>query len=247
MATWPDALFFLTEPGAKGLRISKFNGNKGVDSWPVFLKGIELLEKEPDRFKTVIIDTADRLYDMCQDYVCEQRGVNHPSEINDGKGDYGGTWAYIRKEFSNAIQRLIRTGRGVNFTSHVKERTFRPRDGVEYDRIYPSMGTAARETIEALVDYYFFAEYYGNGKRMLICRGTEQVWAGSRPSPHVPEFPQFLPLDERGFEVIKEAFEGKYEGLDPLKITVSNVNKESVVKLLAKSKTQAAAVAAKSK
>src|SRR5579872_1467130 len=45
-STFPEALFFATEPGTKGLAIAEFNSEDGgVKSWDIFRRGVELLEQ----------------------------------------------------------------------------------------------------------------------------------------------------------------------------------------------------------
>lgn len=214
-ASFPDSIFFSTEPGTKGLSVYEFNAEGGgIKSWEVFRTGVALLAKGGHGFRTVIIDTVDRAYDLCLDWVCNQRGIEYPGEDSSGKNDFGKSWRAVKAEFNEQVYILIQSGIGVVFTSHCREQTIETRSGEKYDRIEPSVGTQARVVIEALVDFFFYAEYVRD-KRVLICGGDDTVWAGARASL-AGIFPKFLPLvPEGGYDMLCQAFAGEYKGLDP--------------------------------
>ena len=49
MASWPDAIFFTTEPGTKGMSIFEYNHEEGgITDWQKFKDGVKLLEDNPD-------------------------------------------------------------------------------------------------------------------------------------------------------------------------------------------------------
>lgn len=223
-SSFPNTLFAATEPGTKGLSIYEFNWEKGgVTSWPIFVRMVDLLVAVPAverKIKHVCVDTADRAYDMCLDWVCEERSIEYPGQDSAGDEDYGKSWRAVKQEFLSQIYRLVQSGYGVSFTSHSKEETIKTRSGIKYTRIFPSMGNQARSVIEALVDFFFYAEYVkigasGETKRVLICQGDETIWAGAREGC-TDVFPQFLPLEKDGeYNIIRRAFLGEYKGLDP--------------------------------
>lgn len=218
---FPDVLFLTTEPGTKGMEIYEVETN----DWETVLEAVDALEKEPDRFKTVAIDTADRFYDYCMDYVCLERGIEYPGTDEDGEADYGKSWRAVKQEFTSVINRILITGRGIIFTSHAKETTIRSKGGLKYDRIVPSMGSQARGVIEALVDIVLYAEYFrakntdgspGATVKVLICQGDETVWAGTRKT--AGKFPELLPLKldgKEGYNTLARAFKGEDAGLNP--------------------------------
>lgn len=224
LSSFPRALFLATEPGTKGASIYEFNtAGGGVRDWSTFLRAVDLLEavgQGSGGFDTVVVDTADRAYEMCLDSVCAGLGIPYPGQDAGGKEDYGRSWKAVRQEFLRTIHRLEFAGFGVWFTSHATEREISTRSGDRYTRIFPSMTGQARSVIEALVDFFFYAEYFRDQtsravRRVLVCQGDETIWAGGRKTPH-GEFPRFLPLlQEAGFDVIQDAFAGKDVGLDP--------------------------------
>lgn len=240
LSSFPDAIFFATEPGTKGLRIFEFNHEDGgVKNWDIFRKGVELLEKNPGKFKTVVIDTVDRAYDMCLDWVCENKGIEYPGTDSDGKEDFGKSWRAVKTEFMEMMHRISQSGRGICLTSHAKETTIKTKSGDKYDRIFPTMGNQARAIVEAMVDLFFYAEYIKD-QRVLICKGDETIWAGARETV-TKEFPQFLPMEkENGYEVIKAAFLGEYEGLDPATLMPGKTTTKTGREFVLKARTKAA-------
>lgn len=234
LSSFPDAMFITTEPGTKGLEIFEFL-DRPVKDWGEIMQAVVLLEKSKKRFKYVIIDTADRAYDMCLDWVCSKRGIEYPGQDDQGREDYGKSWRAVKSEFVDMVHRIIRTGRGIAFTSHMKETEIKTKSGDKYDRIYPSMSNQARTVIEALVDLFFFADYvkdiHGSTRRILITEGDESIWAGHRKC--AGDMPRFLPLDEdNGYEVIAEAFRGEHPGVDPSEISVSKQTTRTTGKFL---------------
>ena len=233
---FPDILFAATEPGTKGIKVFEFNHEDGgVKDWSIFQEMVKLLTTTKHNFKGVCIDTADRAYDMCLDWVCANRGIEYPGQTSTGEEDYGKSWRAVKTEFTEQIHILHQAGLGVYFTSHAKETTIKTRSGDKYTRIFPSMSNQARTVVEALVDFFFYAEYIKTDQgtsRILICEGDETIWAGARSSL-AGVFPQFLPLlREGGFRVLEEAFNGTYTGLDPEWLKPSRATSETADKFL---------------
>lgn len=244
-ASFPNAIFFTTEPGTKGLPISEFNHEDGAcKDWEIIRRGVELLEKNKGIYKTVIIDTVDRAYDMCLDYVCTKKRIEYPGADSSGKEDFGKSWRAVKIEFIETIHRLAQAGYGIVFTSHATENEIKKSNGDKYTVIHPSMSGQARKVVEAIVDLFFYAEYVrapdGSVKRIWICEGDDTIWAGARQGV-VSDFPKFLPMEkENGFEIIKQAFEGAYPGLDPKTFLPSRQTTKTGGAFLAKAKTRAA-------
>ncbi len=245
LSSFPEAIFAATEPGTKGLSISEFNAEDGgIKNWAIFRKMVELLSQNTGRFKTVIIDTVDRAYDMCLDWVCEHRGIEYPGKDSDGDEDFGKSWRAVKIEFVEQLHLLEQAGYGVVFTSHAKETTIKTRAGDKYTRIQPTMSSQARGVIEAIVDFFFYCEYMrapdGSTKRILICQGDDTIWAGAR-SGVINDFPQFLPMEKKnGYSVIHNAFLGKFTGLDAKTLMPARSTMQTAKDFMIKEKTKAA-------
>ncbi len=212
--SFPDILFLLTEPGAKGLELFDIE----CRTWEDILGAVDLLEKDPKHYKSVVIDTVDRAYDFALEYVCRKLGIPYPGEDAQGEADWGLSWREVKKEFMGVVHRLSRLRLGPFFTSHAKESRIKTRSGETYDRIYPTMSGQARSVIEAVVDFIFFADYVktvnGQNIRVLFTEGSEGICAKARKG--VGNFPPILPLPlEGGYDVLVSGFMGRHPGIDP--------------------------------
>lgn len=169
-AQFPDAMFLMLEPGGRGLSIYQ----TPITNWSMFKKALRLLAKDP-RFKTVVVDTVDIAFKMCERSTCRKMGIDHPSDEDWGKG-----WNAIRDEFTEQMAILLSLGKGVVLISHATEREIKRRDGSKYHVIGPTMAGQARSVIQPMVDiwcYYAFEK----DRRVLTIRGDEHVTAGVRP------------------------------------------------------------------
>lgn len=235
LASFPDALFLSTEPGSKGLSIYEIP----ITSWSDFLQSIKALEDEPGRFKTVVIDTVDLLYDYCKDDVVRKLGIEYPGETSDGKKDYGKSWSLIEKEFRHGLIRIANAGRGLWMTSHYKSDRFSSKSGQGFDRIYPSMKDQARRVVEALVDFIWFAEHVRGPEgplRVLYCQGDEGLTAGSRPLGETVIPPLLELIEKGGYERTVKVLEGKVRALDPSALDSSKETASAAERTLSRMK-----------
>lgn len=169
----PDTLFLMTEPGAKGLSVYQ----SAITSWPQFKQAVKAIMRDT-RFKAVCVDTVDLAFKMCETYVCQKLGIDHPSDEDWGKG-YGA----VRDEFTREMQKLLSCGKGVTFISHSTEREIKTRSGRKYDRVQPTMPNQARDIIEGFVDIWAYYDYDGD-RRVLTIRGDDHIMAGCRLQQH---------------------------------------------------------------
>lgn len=231
---FPDSLLLSCERVSKGISCFDFNSeNGGVTSWPIFKAAVELLEQNPDRFKTVVIDTIDAAYNHCMDWVCKEMGIAYPKE-----DDFGKSWKAISKEFIAVMDRLWATGRGIVFISHAKEVQIQSHSGEKYTRIQPTMSGQAYAFIKAKTDFVFYCEYYrdteGNPIRIMVTSGDDVVDAKSAGS-----LPRFLPMrKEDGVETILAAFRGEDVGLDPANLRSGKETSKAGKNLIEKARVE---------
>lgn len=197
---FPEPIFLSGEEGTKGfdaytISIDNSKG-KGI-GWKSFRKAVKLLRTEPHDYKTVVVDTIDPIYDYCLEYVCEDQGMNHPSDEGYGKG-----WKAVEKEFVDGIDELLKLGLGVIFISHATEAEFLERTGKKYNKLISSMPGQCRKFISAQCDIIIYYGYYGN-RRLMTVRGSDTVESGHRLRNHF--------WIKGGREAFKEEVK-KYEG-----------------------------------
>lgn len=166
---FPATLFLEFEPGAKKLAIFQ----KPVKSWNEFRQYVKLIATDT-KFKTIVIDPVDISYDMCMAYVCTKLNIIHPSEADWGKG-----WSAVKKEFMGEMNKLLNSGKGIIFISHLREEEIEERGKKPYHRKTNTMSGQAKEAIEGVVDVWACYDY-SSGKRTLTILGDDFNDVGHR-------------------------------------------------------------------
>ena len=135
-------------PGALLLAFERgYNALPGVvaqdiTTWGEMKQVVRELKKPEvkERFKSLIVDTADIAADCCQKYMCNQLGIEN---IGDGGWTVNG-WAKYKKEFEDTFRTLTQLGYAVVFISHDKEKTIAPQNAKEYQQIGSSMQSSEK-------------------------------------------------------------------------------------------------------
>lgn len=135
--SFPDSLMLCFEEGHKFTKAHKiiidcWDFKKGIKApWiddqkqhhMSFMQALDLIE-ESKRFKHITIDTLDSMVKHLLDFTYETHKVEHASEI----GEYGKGWDIAQNTpFRRAINRLLKTGRGLGMTTHeeIQNRNFK--------------------------------------------------------------------------------------------------------------------------
>lgn len=195
-STFPDAFFIATEAGLRFLNVMK----EPCGDWQKFKDIVKALRepKYKERYKTIVIDTVDLLYQACMDFVCEENNMTYPADEEWGKG-----WAKVRDEFQKGMRHLTAEGYGVVLISHTKVTEVEIR-GRKVPKTVPTFSGSARRVIMPLVDYIFYiANDVDNPEstiRRIYCRNTIQFECGTRQK-HFPEA-----IDEVSYDGLQEAF-----------------------------------------
>lgn len=205
----PEGSYFLaTEVGYRGLEIRKSD----IPDWRTARDAAKALQKAGKKFGPIIIDTADKLYDLCDRFTCEKLGIQHLSDADWGKG-----YSECRKEFDRFISTLSQIGVGLILITHTEEREVKRRGGGTYDRIVPTMSKQARSVIEPLVDIWTYYMYDGE-RRVLVIQGDDHISAGHRlvkrfrtPSGKPVRQIEMGRSAKRGYRNLKAAFNNEYE------------------------------------
>ena len=66
---------------------------------------VEKGEKPETTFKTVVVDTADLAYMMCEDYILAKEGVEYLDETESKRG-----YKAVKKEFNMFFQEIVKAG-----------------------------------------------------------------------------------------------------------------------------------------
>lgn len=205
---FPDAFFFMFEPGGKGLEIKQ----AACPAWEHAMQYVRLLERNPSYCKTVVIDTGFKAYEKCMEYVCKRDGITHPSDSEWGKG-----WDAVRKEFYAFHERLLNIGLGMIVTAHSEVKDVQKKDGSSYNKLSIELGKAPFTFYGSVADIIAYYQYDNDGKRVLTIRGDAFVEAGCRLSKNFNytngEIIVDVPIGnngvKEGYKKLCEAFDNK--------------------------------------
>lgn len=169
-----------------------------INTWAEFRKVLRQLkdEKVKEQFETVIIDTADIAYDLCEKYICANAkrpdggfGVDSVSDIPFGKG-----YTQVAKEYDECLRSIIQMDYGLVLISHSVDKTFKDEQGQEYNQIVPTLGNKPRAIVSRMCDIIGYSrsiqDKEGKTSTKLFMRGTPRYIAGSR-FKYTPDYIDF--------------------------------------------------------
>lgn len=180
----PDALVLAFEIGTNarpGAMIQK------IDTWSTFKLVLRQLEKPEAKAKyaTIAVDTVAIAYDLCEQFICAQAGVQRIGDI-----PYGGGYAALSKEFDSALRKITMMGYGLIMTCHLKESTDDDGKVVGYK---PDLNNRCLKIVNGLVDIIGVITQTWNEKgeseRWIQTRSTPTIVAGSRYRYLEPKIP----------------------------------------------------------
>lgn len=158
--------------GAKPVDIMKWSDLKLV------LRQLEKPEAK-EMYDTVTIDTVGIAWDMCEQFVCAQNGVQKIADI-----PWGGGYSACKREFEACLRKITQLGFGLVVIAHVDKRTEKRADDSEVEILGPAIPKRAYEIVNQLVDIIGYIDVTwdeeGNSERWLYTRKTPTVMAGSR-------------------------------------------------------------------
>lgn len=188
-----DALFLATEAGLNHLETYQVP----IMSWEDLLDACAEIAKGEHSFRTIIIDTIDNAFKMCEEYVCAQHKIRHPADLEYGKG-----FALVVSEFTRVLTKLSMLPYGLYLISHAEQIEVKTRTG-NYKKWVPTLGGKARKAVLGLVDIILYADIdedkdtEGNPLEMRVIRSkpATSYEAGDRTGM----LPETLPLDFMAF------------------------------------------------
>lgn len=182
-------------PGALLLAFEKgYNAIPGIyvqpiEKWSELKEVVRELKKKEVKevYKTIVIDTVDVAGSLCEKYVCSQLGID---SIGDGGWTNNG-WSRYKKEFEETFRTITLQGYALVFISHNQEKTFKRKDGTEYNMTVPTAQKSINNIAKDMADIYTYAEIDETSKqRKLIMRSLDNtIECGCRFKYMVPEIP----------------------------------------------------------
>lgn len=132
----PAPIFLDLEDGSTHLDVARFEDPR-PSSWPDVLDALDALLRGEHSYKTVVIDTLDRLEAMIWAALCERGDKEGPKDSIEGFG-YGKGYAMALDRWRVLLARLdeLRAKRdmGVLLVGHTQVKMFKNPAGEDYDR-----------------------------------------------------------------------------------------------------------------
>lgn len=148
---FPKALLLAFEKG--------YNALPGVmaqpiNSWSDFKKVLKQLKSDDAKamYETIIVDTADIAYDLCEKYICANAknsnggfGVDTIGDVPFGKG-----YTLLAKEYDECLRSIVQMDYGLVLISHATDKSFKDEQGQEYNQIVPTLGNKPRNIVSRM-------------------------------------------------------------------------------------------------
>ena len=178
-ASFPRNLLLAFEKGYNAI-----GGVRAVDitKWADAKLVLRQLEKPEAKamYDTITIDTVSIAWDLCEQFVCAQAGVQKINEI-----PWGGGYAQLSQEFEAFLRKITMLGYGLVLITHVDVRR-ETIDNNEIEYFTPSLNKRCYPICNRIVDIigYIGVDWTDgdstNGERWLYTRKTPTIMAGSR-------------------------------------------------------------------
>lgn len=198
-----------------------------ITKWAEFRQVLKQLEKPEARqmYDTITIDTVGLAYEACEQYICQQNGVQKIGDI-----PYGAGYNATKKEFESCLRKITQLGFGLVIIAHVERRIEKRANDSEVEILGPAIPKRAYEVVNQLVDIIGYIDVTwdenGNSERWLYTRKTPTVMAGSR-------FKYLAPKIKFGYQELVDAIATaieQEEQLDGARV-VDTMEVKEVVKL----------------
>lgn len=153
---FPAPVYIDTEGSTARMDVARF---ETPDKLTQVLAYIDQLKQEEHSYKTLVIDTMDKLELMINDKVCEDQKVSGIEAIGYGKG-----YTYAAEEVNKLLGKLdaLRMGKGMNIVivAHAQMRKFEQPDEMgAYDRWELKLSKKVAPMVKEWADMVLFANY----------------------------------------------------------------------------------------
>lgn len=205
-STAPKPLFLDTERGSGHLDVTRVSINSFADLQDALETVVEQVRAKTFEYKSLVLDTADNLWRLCADKVCEAGKKKSIEDFGYGKG-YAMAFDTFR-DVLHALDFINRHGVWIVVVSHAMVEKIAPPDAAEYSKycIKVSAPTkqaqAAREYLKEWCDCLLFAHYEVtvNSEQKRAVGGSERILStSSHPAWEAKNrvgLPEHLPMVE---------------------------------------------------
>lgn len=142
------------------------------------VKAVEDGDEKETTFKTIVVDTADIAYDMCEAFILAKEGVEYLDETESKRG-----YKAVEREFDGFFQEIVKAGYTLVVISHSDTKQMKE-NGEKYDRTQPTVDKRGLKVLARLVDVIGYSTFEqkddGTSEMVLYLRGNKNLEAGSR-------------------------------------------------------------------
>lgn len=186
-AQMESPIFCGPEKGSEQLDVARFPEPKTMQD---IMDQIVWLATQKHEFKSLVIDSLDRIEPMIWDFICKQEGVMSIEQVG---GGFGKGYTYAIKVWDQflALLNKLRDDKKINvlLIAHSQIKVFTdPATGSAYDRYQLKMNEKASALCRETVDSVLFATFktYTKGKEgqkhKAFGDGTRVMYTERRPS-----------------------------------------------------------------
>lgn len=151
----PNALFLATEPGQDAVECYRVD----CPTYGQLASAVKevIAESQAGRlaFKTIVIDTADAMYQACETAIMAEHNVQ---SINDGALGYGKGIALARSRFMAMIRALAALPQGLMILSHAVQEVSKDDEKGERTKRVPSLPEKIRAELAGFVGIIGYME-----------------------------------------------------------------------------------------
>lgn len=202
-------LIFDCEGGYGGLNVYR----QPIPNWTTFLTYARAFLKEEHKFKACCIDRVEVLFGMCQYYISQKHEIEHPSDLEWGKG-----WSLLHDEFMRPLIALSVSKYGLFTISHESDKEIKTRAST-YTRTAPSLAGSGPNScysiIVSIADLIIHMDYNEDGKRFLETKGNKNLVAKSRHKGIELEKIELPNEPEKSFETFEALWNKNVKHLPP--------------------------------
>lgn len=204
-ADWPDSLIIECEMnGADHIRCKKVDVNSMEE-----LREVYKLVKEDKVFKTIVIDSLDKVAAWIEQEICSELGTTSIMESKKGERN-GVQWGMYKERVLGFVLGTMKLGKNVIFISHTKKAETDANGSVINPKSINLYGATASEVLALVSNIgYMMAKEVEGGKvkHYVSFKAGQSVEAGSR-SPALRDKIIEVPLG-KGYEVFEQCFNPK--------------------------------------
>ncbi len=186
-----------------------------IDSWETFCFFCAEFVEGNHNFLGLVIDPIERLYKFCQVYTMQKYQIDHPSDMDWGKG-----WSMLFDEFLRPIIKLQVSKFALIMISHESEVEIKTRSK-NYTMKKPNLPgsgpNSAYSTVRDISDYIMYMTLADDDKTRVLKLAPSENWVAKKRHKEMPDeikLPQEPELGYPYFEKIwNESLKGEQHGI----------------------------------